>query len=155
MLDLTLAAMGPLIDAAQLRAPDEVIPEERLEDPYLRRWHIRRDESGNVYLHCFLRSDDDRALHDHPWDSVGIVLKGTYVEITPYGEFVRNAGDAVFRKATDRHRIVLTDGPVWTLFITGPKCREWGFWCDTGFVHWTDFGAAGCESPAEQLKEAA
>ena len=38
------------------------------ERPYLRRWWvIPRNRLFNVYLHQFLRSDDDRALHDHPW----------------------------------------------------------------------------------------
>jgi hypothetical protein len=34
----------------------------------------------------------------------------------------------------------------WTLFLVGPRVREWGFWCpgDGGgerFVHWRDFTA--------------
>ena len=34
------------------------------EDPYLLRWYlIPRNPFVNVYLHKFLRSDDDRALH--------------------------------------------------------------------------------------------
>lgn len=28
---------------------------------------------------------------------------------------------------------------VWTLFLTGPKVRTWGFWCPKGFVPWFDF----------------
>jgi hypothetical protein len=27
----------------------------------------------------------------------------------------------------------------WSLFITGPRRREWGFWCPKGFVHWKKF----------------
>jgi hypothetical protein len=28
---------------------------------------------------------------------------------------------------------------VWTIFITGPKVRNWGFYCPKGFVHHKDF----------------
>ena len=45
------------------RAPDFVIGAD-----YLRRWWvIPRNDSQNVYLHDIRKSDDDRALHDHPW----------------------------------------------------------------------------------------
>lgn len=31
----------------------------------------------------------------------------------------------------------------WTLFITGPRCRHWGFHCpERGWVHWKLFTAA-------------
>ncbi|WP_287865143.1 hypothetical protein [Achromobacter sp.] len=47
------------------RPPDFVIGDAA--DPYLRRgWIISRNPVFNLYLHQFLRSDDDRALHDHP-----------------------------------------------------------------------------------------
>ena len=37
----------------------------------------------NLYLHEFSRSDDDRALHDHPWlFNLSVLLSGTYVEHT-------------------------------------------------------------------------
>lgn len=44
--------------------PHQIIPSA--DDPYLLRWYII---PLNVYLHKFMRSDDDRALHDHPSDS--------------------------------------------------------------------------------------
>jgi len=47
-----------------------------------RWWRIPRNWATNVYYHIVLRSDDDRALHDHPWLSVSIVLEGGYFEHT-------------------------------------------------------------------------
>ena len=29
--------------------------------------------------------------------------------------------------------------PSWSLFITGPKLRTWGFWCPKGWMHWEKF----------------
>lgn len=126
------------------REPDFVIG-----DPvYLRRWHIiPRNPFGNVYLHQGLRSDDDRALHDHPWNNQSILIAGRYREITPAGTFLREAGSVVNRTADSRHRLELINGePFISLFFTGPKVREWGFWCEDGggparFVHWRDFTA--------------
>lgn len=118
------------------------------ENPYLRRWFITpRGDGPAVYLHQFLRDDDDRALHDHPWDSIGIILSGGYVEVTPDGDVVRQVGDVVARAAGARHRVVLHRDPqgraveAWTLFLVGERVREWGFWCPQGWVHWKDFTA--------------
>ena len=102
-------------------------------NPLMHRWFVLK--VGNlprVYIHKFLRSDDDRALHDHPWWFVSIILHGSYIEVLPDEQIsMRRAGSIQFRRATDTHRVVLIDNhPVWTLFITGPVKRMWGFWCD-------------------------
>lgn len=121
------------------RAPDFVIG-----DNYLRRWWIvPRNRLMNLYLHEINKSDDDRALHDHPWDNISLLIKGSYVEHTPEGRFVREAGDLVHRKATDSHRLEVPPGSegVISLFYTGPIVREWGFHCPQGWRHWKDFTA--------------
>jgi len=107
--------------------------------PYLLRWYVLpRNPVLNVYLHKFVRDDDDRALHDHPWPSLSVLLKGWYIEVTEEERFGRRvevhspyfAGAVRLRSATFRHRIMLPHGrPAWTLFFTGPVLREWGFWC--------------------------
>ncbi len=128
------------------RPPDFVIGDPH--DPYLRRWFlIPRNRWFNVYLHHIQRSDDERALHDHPWHNVSIILTGEYMEVSEYGRRVFRAGSVIFRRATRCHRLVV-HRPVaaWTLFITGPHIREWGFHCPKGWVHWRDFVA---ENPGE------
>lgn len=108
---------------------------------YLQRWWlIPRNEWCNVYLHRFLRSDDDRALHDHPWASTSFIVSGRYREHTPDGVFERQAGDVISRGATALHRVELHPGEqAITLFITGPKVRDWGFQCPQGWVPWQIF----------------
>ena len=111
-------------------------------DAYLRRWYVLpRNRWGNLYLHEFVRSDDDRALHDHPWRNVSVLLRGSYLEHGDDGTVrLRRAGAIVGRRAEAAHRIALIEGqPVWTLFLTGPKRREWGFLCPKGWRHWRDF----------------
>ena len=53
-------------------------------------------------------------------------------------------GDIVFRSGAFAHRIVLGSAgyvPICTLFVTGPRFRQWGFHCDKGlrWVHWKTF----------------
>ena len=140
---LILAAAPRLIRIGCDWPPNVVIGGR--ENPYLRRWWvIPRNRFFNVYLHQFCRSDDDRALHDHPWWNVSVLLLGRYVEhtISDGGINVRTerkAGDWKFRRANAAHRIELIDGPCWTLFITGPRIREWGFHCPNGWRHWRVF----------------
>jgi hypothetical protein len=128
------------------RPPDRIIGS--IEDPYMHRWHlIDRNRDGNAYAHRFFRSDDDRAHHDHPWESCSIVLAGSYIEHTIaaggiHHRVLRSAGDVIFRGERDAHRIELIPGelaPV-TLFLTGAVVRDWGFHCpDRGWVHWQEF----------------
>lgn len=133
---------------ADRRPPDFIIG--GAEDPYLRRWWvIPRNGVFNIYLHHFLRSDDDRALHDHPWWNVSLLLDGIYLEHTLRGVFVRVPGGFYFRRGGTAHRVALIDDdmvparpmPVWTLFITGPRYRQWGFLCPQGWRHWKEFTA--------------
>lgn len=118
------------------RSPDFVVG-----DDYLRRWWIMpRNEGCNVYLHEILHSDEDRALHDHPWDNTSYLIEGSYTEITPEGSFLREAGSITSRRATDSHRLVIPDGGrAVSIFMTGPKVREWGFHCEQGWRHWKEF----------------
>jgi hypothetical protein len=124
---------------ARARKPDFVIGGQ--DAPYLLRWWLLpRNPVFNVYVHQFLRSDDDRALHDHPWIfNCSILLEGQYLEHTPNGAFFRKAGDWKFRWGAAPHRVELTNEFCWTLFITGPRVREWGFHCPKGWVHWRQF----------------
>jgi len=119
------------------RNPDFVIGEPTA--PYMRRWWIiPRNRFANIYLHEFLRSDDDRALHDHPWLNASVLLRGHYWEHTATGVALRIAGDIAFRLPTTAHRIEIS-APCVTLFLTGPRVREWGFHCPNGWVHWQKF----------------
>lgn len=120
---------------------------------YMLRWYvIPRNRLFNIYLHHILRSDDDRALHDHPWWNASIILNGGYREIMPMvspsaGHPVpptivrwRGAGTAAIRGPRNAHRLEVDAGETcWSLFITGPNVRPWGFWCPQGWKHWPKF----------------
>lgn len=160
-----------LLERIARRPPDFVIG--GAERPYLLRWyitpwrgwyrHVPEAERSrfqrfavwlgrvlpNLYLHQFRRSDDDRALHDHPWlFNASLIVRGAYTEHTidaggVHRRVVLSAGDWRFRWGAAPHRVELHDGPCWTLFLTSPVVREWGFHCpDAGWIHWQRFTAA-------------
>lgn len=123
----------------QMREPDFIIGDK--SRPYMLRWWlIPRNPWFNVYLHKIMRDDDDRALHDHPWASLSVVIQGGYREIRPTGQRIVKPGGIVFRPATFAHRLELLNGQhCWSLFFTGPRVRSWGFHCPKGWVHWKVF----------------
>lgn len=91
--------------------------------------------SINMYLHHFLRSDADDALHNHPWSGVSIILTGGYSEERLVGpakemQITRTKygpGDVNVIGKDDYHRVDLLEADCWTLFVTGQKEQSWGF----------------------------
>lgn len=135
-----------------MRPPDFVV--HNAFGPYLNRWHlIPRNRWLNVYLHRFDGSDEDRALHDHPWASLSLMLKGALIEVTHNDRKLIRAGALRLRGPKFAHRLEHVGITTWTLFITGPRVRDWGFHCPNGWKHWRDFTDArdtgkvgrGCE----------
>jgi len=114
----------------------------------LRRYLVPRNRYFNIYLHQFLDSDDDRALHDHPWVSVSILLKGELIEHLPNGDrqMIRR-GRVIYRSPTYLHRIELPENQsATTLFITGPVVRKWGFVCPRGWMAFDRYNRnGGCD----------
>ena len=109
-------------------------------DNYLSRWYvIPRNKIFNIYLHKFSGSDDDRAQHDHPWWSLSFLLKGELKEHYLHRIRIIPWLFPVLRSAKFTHRLELVQGPAYTIFITGPRVREWGFHCPNKWKCWRDF----------------
>lgn len=127
---------------------------------YLRRWFISprnpKDSKqwSRLYLHKFCKSDNLRDLHDHPWPYRTFILTGGYWEHSFNPEyrksehiepFIKSAFNKTRKKwygpfssfkrgAKWTHAVELKDErPAWTLFMTGPKERSWGFHTDKGW----------------------
>ena len=127
---------------------------DRVEnEPYLERYYLflreRERFPFNIFLHKFLKSDPDD-VHDHPWPYATLVLKGGYWEWIPHfdtvgrktGEYQVWRGPGHFRisKANSFHRIELDpDITAWTLFMPGPKQRDWGFLVKNKWIQWEQY----------------
>lgn len=115
------------------------------ECPYLKRWRFQTPWFS-VRLHHFYRSDDKRAPHDHPFSFITLVLKGAYFDLGEQMVDHLRPGSLRYRPATHRHSVVVdyNDGTkfssrygrtngVWTIILTGPMVRRWGFWVNGKF----------------------
>jgi hypothetical protein len=127
---------------------------DRVEnEPYLERYYLflkdRERFPFNIFLHKFLKSDPDD-VHDHPWPYATVILKGGYWEWVPVFDTVgRKIGEVQhWRKpghfrtcsASSFHRIELDpDVTCWTLFMPGPKQRDWGFMVKNKWVQWEQY----------------
>lgn len=122
----TLEALASLLPYKQL---------EGIKGPYLRRYKLRTDMGVRVYLHQFLRPDEDPEMHSHPWSwARSFVLAGGYIEERrdPNDEIIRREvlpGQTVHLKPDTYHRVAaFRDEACWTLLICGPKTQSWSFW---------------------------
>ena len=116
----------------------------------------------SVRVHHILRRDNDRHKHDHPWDARTIILKGYYIEdkVIEHGRDA-DAGyyERVMRSARhpgstapilfgDYHSVAeVSEGGVWTLFITFGYQGTWGFLVDGVKVPWRDYMQMHPEKP--------
>jgi hypothetical protein len=125
-----------------------IVMDRQCDEPYLERYYLflkDRDRFPfNVFLHKFLKGDPDD-VHDHPWPYATLILKGGYYEWLPQfnskgekiGELQVWRGPGSFRicGANSYHRIELDPSiTAWTLFMPGPKKRDWGFLVNNKWV---------------------
>lgn len=110
-------------------------------EPYLTRVYLWSGFGYAAMLHRIHRSDDDRALHDHPWPFVSLLVGGPgYTEHLERGpRFVPAWSLNVKLDPTELHRLEV-HGPQTTLVLRGRRTRAWGFKVPGhGWVHWRDF----------------
>jgi hypothetical protein len=120
---------------------------------YLKRWYIETP-LFSLRLHHWLSGDDDRHYHDHPWNFVTVVLKGSYVDVAPWPFMPYSYHDTLtqgtirYRPADHKHYVEVADGGCWTLLITGSRYRRWGFWIMNKFMkankYFLSFGSHQC-----------
>lgn len=119
----------------------------------------------SIRVHHIKREDYDRALHDHPWNARTFILKGWYVEKRLNPKFklgsahelehaihVRRPGDTAKLGHNEYHTICeVSEGGVFTLFISGPWQGVWGFLVNGVKVEWRKYLADQAEARVERL----
>lgn len=143
-----------------------------------RRWNL----PISIRVHHIVRPDDDRAMHDHPWNARTIILRGWYVEKRPSDlekaglsdqtigvineaieagkyevaeYFTRRPGDTATLRVGEYHTITdVSEGGVYTLFISGKWRADWGFLVNGVKVWWRTY-LYGTPDPKEVAKEIA
>lgn len=104
------------------------------ECPYAYRW-VFNFSLFSIRIHKWIRSDDKRFFHDHPWGFLTIVLRGGYTDVSPdhndptgVSRDVLSKGSIRYRASHHQHYVEVTESGALTLLFVGPKIREWGFW---------------------------
>lgn len=154
-----------LIERAQRRPYSPIIKDGKL---YMDRWWLFNPypdtgASGadrkrwqfpiSIRIHHIVLPDQDRHLHDHPWNARTVILRGYYIEerigdapkdkrvsALLTGEWFRNVGDTATLEYGEYHRITaLSPCGCYTMFITGPYRGTWGFLVDGVKVQWRKY----------------
>lgn len=140
-----------------------------------RRWNL----PISIRVHHIVRPDDDRAMHDHPWNARTIILRGWYTEKRPSDlsktqlsaetqdlinrcsaqghyelaeYFTRRPGDTATLRVGEYHTITdVSEGGVYTLFISGKWRADWGFMVNGVKVWWRTY-LYGTPDPKEAQK---
>ena len=108
----------------------------------------------SVRVHRIMKPDDDRHLHDHPWNARTVILRGSYIEETPAtmpGSLslpAAHAREQHYRVASGTHQLRpgqyhrithVTSRGAYTLFITGKNQSDWGFLVDGKKIPWKEY----------------
>lgn len=91
------------------------------------RYRIWSTKWFNIYLHQLNAPVWHPKCHDHPWSFVAILLWRGYLERVDNKHYRRYPGSILWRPATFLHNVITPYGTSWSLIITSPKNREWGF----------------------------
>lgn len=98
----------------------------RPECPYLYRWSFVFF-NFSIRIHHWIRSDVKTHFHDHPYDFLSIVIKGSYHNITPNARTKVSAGSVWISKGTELHYLEIPRGGAWTLLFCSRPYKKWGF----------------------------
>lgn len=111
-------------------------------------------------IHHIVREDNDRHMHDHPWNARTFILRGFYVEERLVEErlvrdgiplrltktFFRHAGCSAPLRFGEYHTVKeVSSGGVWTLFVTSRYQGTWGFLVNGFKVPYREYFQAQCQ----------
>ena len=138
--------------ATKIRTPNVIFDHEGNE-PYLSRYYllrgpkskdgshpfdkfgrpkdnIIRTEGWSLVFHNFHKGDSTSMLHNHGWTwGLSFVLAGGYIEEKLVGNKVTRRTIKPFTfnfiRPNEFHRVDLLEQDAWTLFLRGPRLKEW------------------------------
>lgn len=121
-----------------------VILDRESDQPYMIRYYLKNFRPfGRIVMHNVLRSDID-GLHDHPWGFQNFIIRGGYWETNREGRFWRPTGFSAVRDSNYFHRLEIdpekAGDETWTLFMMGPKEKDWGFLDEEeNWIQWEEY----------------
>lgn len=101
--------------------------------PYMYRW-VFNFKLFSIRIHHWIRSDDKRAFHSHPWNFITFVIKGSYIDVTPEGKETLKFGSIRYRKNHHMHYVDVPKTGCWSILLTGNPNFKWGFLVNNKFI---------------------
>ena len=99
---------------------------------HFRRWQVLGTPWFTINLHGIYHEDEERDLHNHPFDFISIVLFGSYTEKLNSGKTnERKIFNIAKRKSDVFHKIEkLHSKKIFTLNLMWNRKKEWGYLVD-------------------------
>lgn len=143
-----LTSLAQRCNTLRLHTIVDVLDSERAA--YMHRISLWKTSVFEIRLHWIVTPDWGEHTHDHPFDFVRAVLNGGYTErvvkVDPDDPQVvtlktqeHKKGDISFVRAETQHLINEVHPDTFTLVVTGPKRRDWGFQVGGSWVYWEDY----------------
>jgi hypothetical protein len=105
---------------------------------HFQRWRIISCKWLAIYIHKIYKEDNDKHLHNHPWNYWNMILSGGYGEASMlYNQVVYHnmlPFSSSIRKHDRYHKISTIFKPTTTLFITSGRKYDWGYDVDGEFI---------------------
>lgn len=107
-------------------------PLGKKECPYAYRW-VFIFFGYSIRFHKWIRSDDKRYMHDHPWWFITFVLRGSYTDVSDNSSDTLKRFSLRYRPSLHKHYVDIPKGGCFTILFTGKPHRNWGFWINNKF----------------------
>ena len=112
-------------------------PLGKKECPYAYRW-VFIFFGFAIRIHKWIRSDDKRYMHNHPWWFRTFVLKGSYTDV--YLDKDGNIQKDLIKRFSTRYRpsshihyVEVPEKGCITILLTGKPINKWGFFVNGKF----------------------
>lgn len=113
---------------------------------HFQRYSILSLPFFSIYLHKIYKSDEDKHLHNHPWNIFTIILQGSYEEKLLGGSKLvyklttREPGNFAWRSRNRYHKINQIFSPeVTTLALVFGKKSSWGYWVNNQHIEQEEY----------------
>jgi len=116
--------------------------------PYAYRWVLILF-GYSIRVHRWIRSDDKRYMHNHPWWFITFVLRGSYKDVSLNGVEYLKRCSLKYRNSMHTHYVEIPKGGALTLLITGKPMNKWGFWIKDRYLRplrfFSRYGHPACD----------
>ena len=112
-------------------------PLGKIECPYAYRTYLILF-GYSFRIHYWLRSDDKRYMHNHPWWFITFVLKGNYTDVYLKDNIIQkdylSRWSIRYRSSKHTHYVEIPKEGCITILFTGRKLNQWGFWVNNRYM---------------------